>query len=213
MAFAKHFENKKHIIWDWNGTILNDLEHTVATLNHTLKDQNIASLSLEDYKKQFGFPVKDFYDDLGVDYTHRSFAELCDDFVAFWMNGAAKCKPFPFIFDQLQKNHSEQKVQSILSATDQENLDLLIDQFELRHFFTNVYGIADKFAASKIDRGRELIEVSGFAKEESVLVGDTLHDLEVGEELGIDVVLVSHGHQCATRLKAKHPHVLSLDLL
>ena len=89
----------------------------------------------------------------------------------------------------------------------------MIDQFELRHFFTNVYGIADKFAASKIDRGRELIAASGFSKEDSVLVGDTLHDLEVGEELGIDVVLVSHGHQCVTRLKAKHPHVLSLDLL
>lgn len=213
MAFTKHFENKKHIIWDWNGTILNDLEHTVATLNHTLKDQNIAALSLDDYKRQFGFPVKDFYDELGVDYTQRSFSELCDDFVSFWMKGASSCKPFPFIFEQLKQNQSDQKTQSILSATDQENLDILIDQFELRHFFTNVYGIADKFAASKIDRGRELIAASGFSKEDSVLVGDTLHDLEVGEELGIDVVLVSHGHQCVTRLKAKHPHVLSLDLL
>lgn len=213
MAFAQHFENKKHIIWDWNGTILNDLEHTVATLNHTLRDQKIASLSLDDYKRQFGFPVKDFYAELGVDYTHRSFSEICDDFVSNWMQGVSSCKPFPFIYEQLQQNQSDKKVQSILSATDQENLDILIDQFELRHFFTNVYGIANKFAACKIDRGKELIEVSGFSKEESVLVGDTLHDLEVGEELGIDVVLVSHGHQCPTRLKAKHPHVLSLDLI
>jgi phosphoglycolate phosphatase len=89
----------------------------------------------------------------------------------------------------------------VLSATDQFNLDSMMDHFELRHIFKFTYGIDNKFAASKVNRGHELMSQSKFSQSETVLIGDTRHDLEVAEALGIDAILVSHGHQCATRLR------------
>ena len=78
------------------------------------------------------------------------------------------------------------------------------------NFFKFVFGIDNKFAASKIERGHELIRLSKISKKETVIIGDTLHDLEVARALGIDTILISHGHQCPTRLKPHHEMVIEI---
>ena len=71
-----------------------------------------------------------------------------------------------------------------------------------------IFGIDNKFAGSKIDRGHELIRLSGIPLSETIILGDTLHDLEVAKALGIDAILISHGHQCPTRLRPHHEKVI-----
>ena len=104
----------------------------------------------------------------------------------------------------LKQISSEKKMQSVLSATDQTNLDIMMTHYGLTETFHFIYGVDNKLAGSKIERGLELIRNSGIEKSESIIIGDTLHDLEVGQALGIDAVLISHGHQCPTRLRLLH---------
>lgn len=85
-----------------------------------------------------------------------------------------------------------------------------LEHFEISHLFDHIFGIFDKTAASKLERGRELIETARMPKEATVLIGDTDHDLEVGTELGIDVILVEHGHQCPIKLKSVHHQVVKV---
>ena len=49
------------IIWDWNGTLLNDIELCVLTINELLERRNLTLLSVEDYREVFSFPVKNYY--------------------------------------------------------------------------------------------------------------------------------------------------------
>ncbi len=86
----------------------------------------------------------------------------------------------------------------------------MVTHFELNEVFHLVFGIDNKFAGSKIDRGYELIRLSEIPKCETLIIGDTLHDLEVARALGIDAVLISHGHQCQTRLKPHHEMVIEI---
>ncbi len=65
-------------------------------------------------------------------------------------------------------------------------------------------------AGSKVARGRELIARVNEPLEQTVLIGDTDHDLEVGKALGIDVILVDHGHQDILRLQKVHSKVLKV---
>ena len=55
----------KNVVWDWNGTLLNDVKVGVNTLNDMLGRRGLPLLSVEDYKEKFGFPVIDFYDRVG----------------------------------------------------------------------------------------------------------------------------------------------------
>jgi len=55
------------IIWDWNGTLLNDIQLCVQTINEMLDKRNLPLLSVNDYKDVFSFPVKNYYQKIGFD--------------------------------------------------------------------------------------------------------------------------------------------------
>ncbi len=196
-----------HVIWDWNGTLLNDIEHAVKTVNRLLEKRRLPLLTEQTYKENFHFPIRSYYECLGLDLEKESFTELCEEFVGQFMLGVLDCPLVPGVFELLKAVKASGKVQSILSASDQENLERMIQHFSLTDHVDYVYGIADKFAASKLYRGEELLSAAKMDRAKTVLIGDTDHDLEVGTALGINVILVAHGHQDSQKLRKLHPHV------
>lgn len=201
---------KKHIIWDWNGTLLDDGGYAVSVMNSFLEEHQLPLLDRERYRNIFGFPVLDYYRTLGFDFEKESFESLCHRFVDRFMTGFREVPLIPEMKATLVQLNQEGRLQSILSATDQSNLNLMVSHFDLEGFFGNVFGIDNKLAGSKIERGHEMIGLSQVPKSETVIIGDTLHDLEVARALGIDSVLISHGHQCPTRLKPHHEVVIEV---
>jgi phosphoglycolate phosphatase len=139
---------------------------------------------------------------------------LCERFNEVFYSGLASCSLWPGARELLTKIKASGKVQSLLSASEHTMLLKSLDHFELGHVFDHVFGIFDKTAASKVERGLELMKTAAITNalsaKDTVLIGDTDHDLEVGEAMGIDVILVEHGHQTADRLRAVHHHVVKV---
>lgn len=206
-----YLKDKEHIIWDWNGTLLSDVDHAVESVNHLLIEHGLPVLGKERYKQVFGFPIISYYEELGFDFSKESFEDLSEKFNNKYMDGFKELPLVPATQTVLYNLKNQSKLQSVLSAASQWDLDAMISHYELNSVFKYVYGINDRLAASKVDRGHELIRIAGISKEKTVIVGDTLHDLEVAQELGIDVVLLAHGHQCATRLKQRHDKVIEFN--
>lgn len=203
-------EGKKHVIWDWNGTLLADLEYAVDVVNTLLKEEGLAPTTVDHYKKIFGFPVIEYYKKLGFDTSPKKFAELCDRFNHLFHHGLHVCDLWPGLREVLTEVKQSGKIQSLLSASEHNNLLNSVRQFKVEHLFDNVVGIADKLAGSKVDFGRKLMQKVAIHPADTILIGDTDHDLEVAQALGIDIILVEHGHQCPTRLRAVHHTVLKV---
>lgn len=212
LALFPHLQAYQHVVWDWNGTLLSDLNHAVKTVNLLLEKRRMPLLTEASYKEKFHFPIRSYYELLGFDLQNESFEDLCEEFVGFFMQGVLECPLVEGAPQLLEKIKSHGKTQSILSASDQESLDRMIAHYQLSPHLDHVYGIADKFAASKVYRGRELLTNSGVPAQQTVLVGDTDHDLEVGQALGIDVILVAHGHQNAAKLRGLHHTVIDVSV-
>lgn len=209
-SLQKQITDKSHVIWDWNGTLLADIEHAVATVNRLLKEENLPATTVDEYKKVFGFPVLDYYKTLGFDTAPKKFHELCERFNEYFYNGLHACDLWPGARETLASVKASGKTQSLLSASEHTMLQHSVRRYSVDHLFDHVIGIADKLAGSKIDFGRKLLERVSIAKEQTVLIGDTDHDLEVARALGIDAILVEHGHQCPTRLRAVHHNVIKV---
>jgi phosphoglycolate phosphatase len=189
-----------HVIWDWNGTLLADVDHAIEVMNRMLDERGMPTLDRERYTSVFDFPVRRYYDALGFDYAQETFESLCHRFMERFMAGASRLRLFPRMEAAVRDLKRRGFVQSILSATEQETLETMIGDFGLRDVFMRVFGIPNRLAASKLERGRELLHVSRIEPACTVLVGDTLHDLEVANELGTHLVLVDHGHHSRLRL-------------
>jgi phosphoglycolate phosphatase len=209
-ALHPHLEDKSHVIWDWNGTLLGDVEHAVRTVNKLLSEENLPQLDAAEYKRVFGFPVVDYYKHLGFDTSPERFAELCERFNKYFHDELHLCDLWPGARETLAHVHGAGKMQSLLSASEHNLLLMSVKQFGVENFFHNVVGIADKMAGSKVARGKELIAKVNLPLDKTVLIGDTDHDLEVGKALGIDVILVDHGHQDTLRLQKVHSKVLKV---
>ena len=90
---------QKHIFFDFNGTIINDLDLCLDLLNQILTKQNKPTLSMEEYKNVFTFPIRDYYIAAGVDFNIESYESLAKWFIKEYQPASMKCGLFEGIVD------------------------------------------------------------------------------------------------------------------
>lgn len=203
-----HLVGKTHVIWDWNGTILNDVDLMVEVIGEILEEHGLKRVNRENYCELFRFPIRDYYQLLGFDLNKVSFEKLSEKFVAGYRKGLPTTSLHTGMTDFLHSVQQAKISQSVLSAAQEQYLYEQLEHFGIRHYFDHVYGLTDYHAASKVQRGKDLILNAKIPKETTLLIGDTDHDLEVGNELGVEVLLLADGHQSFSKLSALHPKTL-----
>ena len=192
-----------HIIWDWNGTLLDDVGAAVNALNRMLSARGVAPTTREYYRAHFGFPVRPFYEELGVDLAHEDWDRICEDFHRF-IGEEPDQRPRADAAAALERGGALGCRQSILSALREDLLRRDVSAAGLAGHFCAIYGVDNLDGATKLSRGLDLmarIRESGEI-DHCFFVGDTLHDAEVADALGARCILVAGGHQTTERLAA-----------
>lgn len=194
------------VIWDFNGTILDDLDLVLRSVNPQLERQGLPPMTREEYRDVFGFPVQDYYRRLGFDFEKVSMTKLADDFFALYEPELGSCPLHSGVAEALDALRKNGMRQFVLSAMEQGMLRRTLGGLGILEYFTAAYGLSHQEADSKISRGRELLSDFDIDPPEALMVGDTDHDAEVAAALGMSSVLVTTGHQSAERLRATgHP--------
>jgi phosphoglycolate phosphatase len=191
----------RHIIWDWNGTLLDDAPICVQVLNQVLARHGKPPTTLTQYRAQFGFPVEDYYQQLGFDFSVESYDTVADDYIEIYRQRQTDCPLHDGVPEVLDLCHRAGLTQSILSAYQQDLLTEVVRHFGLSSFFVRLAGRTDYFAASKVAEGQRLIRDLHLRPSHVLLVGDTIHDHQVAQTLGIDCLLIGRGHQNPDRLR------------
>ena len=189
----------QHIIWDWNGTLLDDTLACVNVINHLLTTRGVPPIDMPHYREVFGFPVIDFYRRINFPLQHEDWDTLAREFHDLFLRDPAM-RLHTDALDALDHLRRRRLPQSILSASEQGLLNRMLTDFGIRAYFTEVYGAGDFHGTSKLDLGRSLLRRLDLPPENALLIGDTLHDAEVAHALGIPCALIAQGHQSAPRL-------------
>ncbi len=194
--------NDRYIIWDWNGTLLDDVDSAVNALNRMLAVRGLAPTTRDYYRAHFGFPVRPFYAELGVDLAHEDWDRICVDFHQFIDNEPKILRADTRAALQLAREAGLR--QAILSALREDLLRRDVAAAGIADFFEAIYGVDNLDGASKLTRGHDLVRDLTLSTSicELIFIGDTLHDVEVARELGAKCILVDGGHQTADRLTA-----------
>jgi len=193
-------KNYETIIWDWNGTIINDVHICVDIANTMLTHQNQPTLSTDDYRNAFGFPISDYYKRIGIDLELESMKDLTKKFIPAYMEQVRTCNLHQNIIETLSHFKQTNREQYILTAGHKEDVIELLQHYNILHFFKEVEGLDNYRAESKVDRGIALLKDNHIEKEHAVLIGDTDHDYEVAQAIGIDCILITNGHQSKEKL-------------
>lgn len=189
------------VIWDWNGTLLQDTWLCLEIINGVLEDRSLPQVSLEQHREMFQFPVIEFYRQLGFDLEKESFEVLGDEFMSLYEKRKFECGLFEGVPDLLQSLHQAGLRQSVLSAYHHDYLLNILDHFGLQDSFDHVLGSDDHYAEGKQAQAVVLLERLGIDPLEAILIGDTVHDFEVAASVGIQCRLVTTGNHPRSKLE------------
>ena len=196
------------IIWDWNGTLLNDVDISVYSINQLLSDRNLELLTKEKYLDVFTFPVQDYYEMIGFDLNVEPFEIPAFQYITIYNDAVQQCGLHQEAIPLLRRLRQAGYRQFILSAMEQQYLEKTVKANDIHLYFEDLIGLSDNYAVSKIENGMSLINKRGLHPDTTLLIGDTIHDFEVAQAIGCNCVLIANGHQSKERLMTTGTQVL-----
>jgi len=202
------------VIWDWNGTLLDDVTLSLSIINELLSEHTLPQLTRERHREIFDFPVRRYYERAGFDLTHLNFETVNGEFCRRFETRLHLASLFPAVNRILETVNQSGARQFLLSSTEHHALKRMVKSLGLDSSFDAAKGLADGLARGKLNAGRELVDQFQIEARSAVLIGDTAHDAEVADSLGVDCMLISAGHHSHERLsRLNHPVFSSLESL
>ena len=184
----------RQILWDWNGTLLDDLQYGMDVRNRIFPTFNLPTIdSIEAYHAQFTFPIRLYYERAGV--TDDIFVPIAHAWMDEYVRGFSTVPLHTDALETLERFAAAGLMQTVLSASKLDLLTQQIAQFDIQHHFAAILGLGDIYAGSKEKIGRQYLQSCPIAPEETLMIGDTLHDAEVAAAIGAKCILVARGHQ------------------
>ena len=145
----------KYVFFDFNGTIIDDVDLCLELLNKILKSQNKPEVSLEQYREIFTFPIRKYYELAGVDFNIESYESLAIKFIEEYQPASYNCRLFPGIREVVDFLHKNGIKAIILSASEVHNLKDQCEHFNIDTLFDDILGIDNIHAASKVNIAKD----------------------------------------------------------
>lgn len=188
------------VIWDFNGTVLDDVGIGIKAVNRLLERRGLKKLcGIEDYHKVFGFPIIEYYKRLGFDFEKESYELLAKEWVKEYTALENTAPLNPFVKELLSRIRSLGIPQVILSASEKNMLTRQVKALGIDEYFDEILGMENIYAFGKQEMAKKWMEKKHI--ESSLLIGDTEHDAEVAKAIGADCILISGGHQSKKTLE------------
>ncbi len=197
-----------HIVWDWNGTLLDDVTASVNTINQLLASRALPPTDTARYRALFGFPVRHYYTTLGFQLETENWDLLARTYHDLYL-AETSIRLHPGAIPTLAFCRQAGLGLSLLSASEQSILNRMTTENAIAPWFDFIQGTDNLHGQSKLETGRRLLTRLPCPPSRILFVGDTLHDHEVASALGGACVLISHGHQSHDRLLAAGCPVLT----
>lgn len=191
-----------YIIWDWNGTLYDDVDISLQCVNDMLIKRNMPTINMKQYYSYVDTPIIKFYEHI-FDLNIVTYDTICNEYY-FSYNKYTEDRVLPQSTVALVKKLNRLGVrQSVVSSYFQKELVSMMKRCGVYDCFEHVSGARDRSVSSKLGRVENAIISSGVERRKCVIVGDTEQEFDIAIRSDIDCVLVGWGHNSPEVLKSK----------
>jgi phosphoglycolate phosphatase-like HAD superfamily hydrolase len=195
----------KHVVWDWNGTLFDDLNVVLAAVNRGVEPFGVPPVTLDHYRDHYTRPVKRFYDDLlGRELTPNEWKELDDRFHAGYRELLDHAQLSEDAQEALEMVAQRGITQSLLSMFPHDELVPLVERLRIAHYFDRIDGLRGEPGDAKAAYLEEHLRWLIIDEDPStvLVVGDTPDDAVAAGHVGAQCVLVDNGSHHRHELEA-----------
>lgn len=186
----------KNIIWDYNGTIIDDAKLAVDAENMVLASYGKAPITLDFYLDECEMPILNFYNKI-FDMEKYDFSEISERFINSYEFLAPQMTVFPEVRDMIAYLKDRGYSQAVISGFESERLKKSLHMFGIDSYFSFISGSDSIDCGDKSERALRMIKKYSLDPAETLFIGDMYHDYETAKYVGADCVLIAKGHQGA----------------
>ncbi|MEE1125015.1 MAG: HAD family hydrolase [Acutalibacteraceae bacterium] len=195
-------QNKKYecVVWDWNGTIVDDVSASLLSVNDMLIKRNLPTITIQQYHQYLDTPIYKFYEHI-FDLSKITFDVIQSEFNSGY-NKHISDNPLNSGAIAIMKMLKQSNIkQVIVSSSNQEIVQKGAEKLGVAEYMDYISGSSDNFVGSKVERAIGVISKITTNYSNVVVIGDTLHDCQLANEIGADCILLSTGHQSKADLQ------------
>lgn len=181
-------------MWDWNGTLLDDLQVVIEAANVSLGQLGRGPIDEDDYRNHFTRPVRAFYDSLfGRLVTDPEWVALNETFHHEYYTRVDRAALTVDTIAALDRTDDHGWGQSLLSMSPQVWLADVVRRKGVANRFTIVDGLTGPTGGLKADHLQEHLDTQGLDPTQTVVVGDTPDDAIAARTVGAHPILYDGG--------------------
>jgi phosphoglycolate phosphatase-like HAD superfamily hydrolase len=197
-------ERLGHVVWDWNGTILDDNDAVVTAVNSVCAAFGRAAIDLAYLQSIYRRPLLSSYQELlGRDLTTDDWANIDRTYHHAYRELLHTTRLAPGVPAELHRWAERGGSQSLLSMWFHDELVPLVTEHGLADLFARVDGLrVDVGGHGKAAHLIEHLEALQVDPDEVTLIGDVLDDADAAEAAGTRCVLVTTGVMARSTLES-----------
>lgn len=184
----------RHLVWDWNGTLLDDLPIVVESVNRSISTLGAGSIDADDYRDHYTRPVRDFYVSLlGRDISDEEWLRLNTTFHDEYFRRATTVDLSPGALEATSLLERSGWTQSLLSMSPQDWLDRIVSRLGIVDRFVRIDGMVVMTGGLKAVYLEDHLNKMEIPGETTVVVGDTPDDVAAARHVGATPILFHGG--------------------
>lgn len=193
-----------HLVWDWNGTLLDDIEAVIGATNAAFAEVDLAPLTLEQYREMYCVPIPRFYERLlGRLPTEAEWERMDGIFHRHYTEQRVRCGLTQGVEELLAQWRLAGRSQSLLSMYGHEELVPVVRGYGIEPHFVRVDGRTGPSGGSKaLHMERHFTALDGIDPQRSVVIGDAVDDAVAAAHVGARAVLYTGGSHSRASLEA-----------
>lgn len=193
---------RPHLVWDWNGTLLDDLALVISATNVAFASIGGPRISAETHRRRFRRPIADYYGEvLGRALTDAEFAQLDQVFHDAYRRNLVDAA---LAADAERAMRAWPGSQSLLSMWFHDELVPVVRGYGLDGLLRRIDGLRHTVGGGhKREHLRAHLAALDLTGADVVLIGDSLDDADAAAELGAACVLYAGGLTDPELLRAR----------
>lgn len=185
----------KVIIWDFNGTLIDDVHAALDSVNDMLKRRNLPLIDMVQYASYVDTPIIKFYEHIFDDLYSMDFNKIAVEFNEGYEKHLPNNAVMANAEEVLEYFNSKGKLQTVISATHIDKVTNRLNEFCLAGYFDKILAHNNLIAEDKTHLAVNYFAEKGISPQEAVVIGDCVADFKMAEVLGCDCILTTQGHQ------------------
>ncbi len=189
------------IVWDWNGTLLDDVGIVHAIFSEMIVEHGLIAPSVEKWRALYQHPIQGMYAAIGFDFGKESFESLATRWYDRYSIQARSARLFSGAHEIVQSFKDRGYTQLIISTLEERLLHEQVKAAGIWDCIDHVSGHHNKEADTKVARALSVLNAYNPQGWPVTVIGDTSHDGEMACALEAQCVLIAQGYDAEHKLR------------